>query len=253
MGFKVSSIASPSFNSDKSCKLLDTYYSIVDAEINSGGQVKSKSFAPSSFRCKRLNWFRLRGVETDRISVPDRGLDFTAKMGEACHHLIQSRLSTSDIWVNAESYIKSVLPDSEVTHNGYECQVSISDPPVNFACDGILKMNEEVILLEIKSCDHSTFEDMSSPKPYHIDQVKCYGTLLKIRKVLFMYMDRQYGGIKCYEYTITDADMGQVRSTFKIVIDSVASNIAPEGLPKGDRNCTSNMCPYFNKCKEWGR
>lgn len=256
MPFKVAkSLTSIKFNSAASSELLGNYLFAASKEIqDKNSQPKSKTFAPSSFRCKRLNWFRLRGVDPDKVDNPDLGLDFTAKMGTACHEMIQSRLQTTDLWVEPFDYIKSVLGDDcEIEQAGYECRVSVKSTPVNFACDGIVELKGEKYLLEIKSCEHSTFEDMSEPRPYHIDQVKCYGTLLQLHKVLFMYIDRQYGEVKCFEYRLTTKDIQDVQDTFRIVIECVDKNIAPEALPSGDRNCTSNMCPYYHKCKEWGR
>jgi hypothetical protein len=37
------------------------------------------------------------------------------------------------------------------------------------------------------------------------------------------------------------------------VMEYVDANIAPEGLDKGDPDCSQNMCPYYKKCQEWGR
>ena len=91
------------------------------------------------------------------------------------------------------------------------------------------------------------------PKPYHVDQVKCYSSLLNISDVLMIYIDRQYGSLKCFETNISLSDMLQVRNDMKSVQRAVETNIAPEGLPVGDPWCRSNMCPYYKVCKEWGR
>ena len=256
MAFKVaSSLTSVKFNSAASSELLGNYLFAANAEIQSkNSEIRSKTFAPSSFRCKRLNWFRLRGVQPDKVDNPDLALDFTAKMGTACHEMIQSRLQKTSLWVDPLNYIQSLFGDDCIVEQaGYECRVELKSIPVKFACDGIVEIKGEKYLLEIKSCEHSTFEGMTEPRPYHIDQIKCYGTLLQLHKVLFMYIDRQYGEVKCFEYKLTQRDIQDVQDTFRIVIDCVDKNIAPDALHSGDRNCTPNMCPYYQKCKEWGR
>lgn len=249
-----------SFNSAASCNVLQSYNNVVARTIQlERSELKSKTFAPSYFRCKRLNWFRLRGTEPDVVDKVDKSLEFSAKIGEACHAMIQSALMETDMWVDVESYIRSntdTLPFGNqylLNKKGYEYQIQIDNPPVKFACDGLLNIEGQMYLLEIKSCDRDTFESMTEPRPYHLDQVRCYCTLLGLSKVIFMYIDRVYGEVKCYEVAVTDTQKKDVLDTFNIVINSVEQNIAPEGLPTGDRNCTSNMCPYFKKCREWGR
>lgn len=97
------------FNSAASSDLIDMYESILDDEILSkNSSPKHKTFAPSSFRCMRINWFRLRGVQPDQIKSPDRTLDFSAKIGSACHEIIQSRLSKNlgADWIDVSKYIQ---------------------------------------------------------------------------------------------------------------------------------------------------
>ena len=92
---------------------------------------------------------------------------------------------------------------------------------------------------------------MTAPKSEHIDQIKCYATLLRINNVLVLYQDRQYGSLKCFEMTITPSDNKYILDKFQYVMDMVEANLAPDKLPNGDPWCNSNHCPYYNKCKEW--
>jgi len=228
----------------------------IDDDIQSqNSKPKHKSFAPSSFRCKRISWFRLRGVDPDKIAVPDRGLQFTADIGTACHEIIQKRLMSKlgQDWLDVEEYIRGVGFDYSVTKKGYESQVECFDIPVRFACDGLIRYEGSIRLLEIKSCDHSSFVDLTDPKLKHIDQVTFYCERLHLDNVLFLYIDRQYGDVKCFEYKVSPTAKEEITTSCKLVMDCVESNIAPEGLPKGDPDCTPNMCPYYEKCKSWGR
>lgn len=258
MAFKVANIDAHTFkfNSASSSDLIDTYEKAVDAEIRASREgVKHKTFAPSSFRCKRLNWFRLRGVEPDKIDVTDPVLEFSAKVGETCHELIQSKLQASlgDRWITVERHFTENPPDFKYSleSKGYETFVNVEDPPVRFACDGIVEFNSKRYLLEIKSSEYSSFHELLQPKPYHVDQVKCYSSLLNLPNVLMVYIDRQYGSLKCFEIEISLVDMQQVRETMKEVQKAVETNLAPDGLPQGDSWCRSNMCPFYKVCKEW--
>lgn len=252
------------FNSAASANLIDLYEGLIDKEIQDNAlEPKHKSFAPSQFRCMRVSWFRLRGTQPDKINVPDKGLQFTADIGTACHEIIQRRLAAlgelPDLefaWIDVEDYLKEngLSAGITVTKKGYETQIEMTVPyPIRFACDGIVIVTKETYLFEVKTVDHASFEELVNPKPIHIDQVKLYCTLLHLDKVLFLYQDRQYGGIKSFEYRVTESDKQEVREKLKYVTEMVDANIAPEGLPKGDSWCSSNMCPYYKVCQEWGR
>jgi hypothetical protein len=74
---------------------------------------------------------------------------------------------------------------------------------------------------------------------------------LNLPDVIFLYQDRQYGDLKCYEFHVTDNDMRGIWKMFDDVMRHVDMNIAPSKLPKGDAWCSPAHCRYFNKCKEW--
>ncbi len=248
------------FNSATSSDFLDSYESFVDRRlIEESKEPSHKTFAPSAFRCDRRSWFRLRGVDPDEIDVPDKVLDFSAKIGTACHRMIQRNLKDmlKDDWINVTDHVNN-LPNSgmytcEPDEDGLETLISIEDPPVRFACDGIVRVNGNVYLLEIKSSEYTSWNDLTDPKSQHIDQVSCYCTLLDLDKVLFLYIDRQYGGLKCFEYSVSETTKLEIGMRFKYVQKMVESNLAPAGLPKGDPWCTPSMCPYYKKCGEYGR
>lgn len=247
------------FNSDKSCSLYEAYESQVIENIRSdNARLPHKTFAPSSFRCDRRSWFRLRGTVPDTIKSPDITHRFIADCGTACHEIVQGAIAKSfaDRWIDPADYISSAtLPyemSCESTESKFEKTITVNYPPVRFACDGILKFDDEYTLLEIKSCESGTWMSLTEPRDEHIDQVKLYATLLNIKTVLFLYIDRQYGQVKCYEVRITDSDIEYVKQKMERVLYFVEKNLAPEGLPVGDKWCNENYCPYYTKCKAYG-
>lgn len=258
MGFRHTNLARlAKFNSANSCEFLDMYDTFVNAKIlEKAAKPSSKTFAPSSIRCKRRSWFRLRGVEPDVPKVADATLNFTADIGTACHEIIQTNLREclGDGWVSVEEYLtKFPIPyEYKLTSSGLETQVELVSPPMRFACDGILHWKGRYWLLEIKTSDYSSFDELTGPKPQHVDQIQCYATLLHLHDVLVLYQDRQYGGLKCYQLTVSDDVMDQVKQDLLYVMDMVEANLAPERLPQGDAWCSPSQCRYFKKCKEWG-
>ena len=204
-----------------------------------------------------MSWFRLRGVEPDKQTNPDTTLEFFARMGDACHLYVQSILSKAygENWVNVEEYIdyNDIFPKGSYTckNTGYETQVELENPPIRFAVDGILNLNEER-LVEIKSVDHSTFVDLTDPLPKHIDQFECYCTLLKLSGGIFIYIDRTYGELKCYTHDVSIVIKNRITDSFKDVMEYAEYGLCPERLPKGDSWCSPSMCLYYKKCKEYG-
>lgn len=243
------------YNSAISSDFLNLYETALDEVILEGEtKIPSRTFAPSQIKCKRVSWFRLRGVVPEKEEVVDRALNFTAQIGTACHQHIQEILSTklSQNWIDVEEYLKSTQRPYEYTcvKGDYETKIEIVDPPIKFAPDGILLYQGQYRLLEIKTSEYSSFEKLTAPKPQHIDQVKCYCTLLGLHNALVVYQDRIYGSLKCYEVNVTDADMQQMWDMFKEVQDCVKKNIAP-AKPENTRYCSPSYCRYYNKCKEW--
>lgn len=257
MAFKsLESIQLARFNSADSNDFLDFYEGALDESILEGeSETPSRTFAPSQIRCKRVSWFRLRGVAPEKEIVVDRALNFTAKIGTACHQNIQEVLSKKlgADWIDVDDYLKSHKTDYEYKciKNGYETQVEIFKPvPIKFAPDGIIFWKGKYWLLEIKTSEYSSFDKLSAPKPHHLDQIKAYATLLGIHNVLVLYQDRMYGNLKCYSVNVTDKDMEQIWCMFNEVLDCVDKNIAPP-KPDNTRYCTPSYCRYYNKCKEW--
>lgn len=258
MAFRTANFAHlAKFNSAASSDFIDFYEKIVDDKIIArNAEPKHKTFAPSSFRCPRISWFRLRGVQPDSVPKPDKVMEFAAQLGTSCHEVIQRNLKEAlgDDWLSVRDFLEeNPIPYKyELEEGELETKITIFNPDVRFACDGILRWKGEVYLLEIKTSEFSSFDELTDPKEQHKDQIKCYATLLGIRKVLVLYQDRQYGGLKCYEMTISTIDNKMVLDRFKYVRDMVEANLAPDRLPNGDSWCNSNHCPYYKTCRQWG-
>lgn len=244
------------FNSDTSCKFIEEYEAFWDNEIQKANiHQPSRTFAPSSIRCPRISWFRLRGVPAEAANNVDRVLNFSAQIGTSCHAVIQSNLESmlGDAWIDVEAYMKS--KDFRYSYTCEKCEhetrIEIQDPPVKFAPDGIIFYKGEYRLLEIKTSEYSSFDQLTNPKSVHMDQVKCYCTLLDLDSALVLYQDRQYGSLKCYEVKVPQSEKDSIWAMFEDVMLKVKQNIAPPRLPIGDSWCTSAHCRYYNKCKEW--
>ena len=251
---KVNTAQLAQFNSDASCTLIQTLENAIKQDIQEQiNRPISRTFAPSCIRCKRKSWFRLRGAAADMLSEPDTVMDFTAMVGTATHEYVQSKLSKAlgAEWIEVEDYLKEFpIPYKySLTKSGYETLIELSDPPMKFACDGIIKIRGAYYLLEIKSSEYESWRSLSTSKEHHLDQIKTYSTILNIPHVLTLYVDRLYGNMKSYEHTVSEDEMSQVRQGIAYVQQMAEACIAPERLPNGDYMCSN--CEYKLKCREW--
>jgi len=261
-GFRPSTYNLGRFNSATSSEFINFYNDFVDQKlIKAGSEKSSQTFAPSSFKCRRKLWFRLRGTQPDVPSNVDRVLQFKADVGTGCHAVIQSRMKEAlgIDWIDVETYInknKNFLPYPDanytITRNGLETLVQIDKPAWRFACDGIIRWKGRIYILEIKTIEYSAFVDLLNPRANDIDQSHCYTTLLNVDAVLFMYQERNSGDIKCYELVIHKEDKDHIISTVDAVVLASEQHLAPPALLVNDRQWCSR-CEYKSKCIEWGR
>ena len=255
------------FNSSVSSELLNLYEDGIEEFLRDKAQeLPHRTFAPSSARCQRRSWFRIRGAEPDVPKSVDSALEFTAELGTACHRVIQRNLAAilKERWIDVTSWIQNKkaaggFPDgydicAETDPYSGETLIEMTKPfPVRFACDGLVRMNGVVYLLEIKTSEFSSWNELTEEKPQHVAQVEHYCALLGLQHVLYLYQDRQYGGLKCYEHSVSPQRIDEVLASMRYVMDCVDHMVPPPALPAGDSWCAPSMCPYFKKCKEWGR
>ena len=245
------------FNSAISSDFIENYEGFLKEKIEDGYvRPSSKTFAPSSMRCKRLSWFRLRGVQPDKPSRIDYESDFQATVGTLLHRNVQRNLAElyDCDWVSVSDYIRN----SNLKLN-FKCKLDVGSGetlveclnlPIRFACDGILRLEGEYYLFEFKTSEHDSFSQLDNPKEMHKDQIKCYCTLLELPNALVVYQDRLYGGLKAYTMKVPDYEMEDILDGMNYVMNCVETNIAPSKLPNGSLECT--YCKYVNKCKQWG-
>jgi len=255
MSFKPVNFASVArFNSAASSEVLSFYEDFLTQKLSDAREKPSRTFAPSCFRCDRKNWFRLRGAEPEAIKNPDATLNFKAEVGTARHLVIQNNLKDAlgADWVDAEDYLKeNPIPyEYSLEKKGLETRITINKPPIRFACDGIIRWKGEYYLLEIKTADYSAWDSLTDPKDVHVDQIKCYSTLLGLPKVLVIYEDRFYGGLKCYSMEVSLPESQAVLDKFERIQQMAVANLAPDRLPKSDYQCKN--CEYSKKCNQWG-
>lgn len=246
-----------SFNSGLSCDFLDMYKSIErDRQQSARSRRSHRTFAPSSFKCDRISFFRIRGTEPDQDAHIDPSTEFLATIGKAVHEDVQRTLrdGLGADWLDVGEYLRSRGIEASTTRDAddLETKVEFLDPPVRFAVDGLLSLprTDEPVLLEIKSCELSGFRSLGDVREYHRDQTMLYLHLLRLHTGLVLYRERTYGDMKCYQVRLNGGEEMRVSEKISHVLECVESNIVPDRLPKGDRTC--QFCKYKTACAQWG-
>lgn len=241
-----------SFNSANSCAFLQLFNSALEESvIQDYSKPHAQAFAPSSFYCDRKLWFRLRGVNPDTPTSTDTYGEFIKTIGTACHTWVQSLLKNKlgEDWIDVEDYLKSISVPYEYlcTKDGYETHVEVKDPPFRYSVDGLLRFKDTIYLLEIKSLEHSVFETIFEPRDKDVAQTDAYQSLTYVEDVLYVYIDRLTGTLKCFEYH-NDVSYDKLVEKCREIMQLADCRIAPPRIE--DKNLCS-MCEYNKKCKEW--
>lgn len=244
------------FNSSLSQQLYEDYLQKINYEVEDKQErVRDRCIAPSSIRCMRKSWFRLRGSRPSSPISVDNTLQFFAQMGDACHRIVQNRLIEmyGDLWLDVEKYLTTVYSDDEFDCevSGFETRVRLHTLPIKFSVDGLINIDGKPVIVEIKSVEYSVFQNLYDIKEEHLDQAICYASLLKVDSVVFIYIDRTYGDIKCFELIVTDDMKSDMMQRIDNIVVATKTNLAPPKLPSGDSWCSSNRCEYYKICKEY--
>ena len=244
------------FNTAASSEFLDLYNDAVESQLErSRERIPSKTLAPSSFRCPRIQFFRLRGTKPDTDTKVDTNLEFTSFLGTAIHEEVQQTLSKrlgSD-WLDVADWLADHDIPADVTKspNGLETLVKLNEIPVKFAVDGLMRLDGIPTLLEIKTAEYDAFRSLDCVRQKHVDQIRCYLTFLGLDRAMVLYIERRFGGAKCFELAASEGIRMDVMRQIYSVLDCAKNEIAPKPLPKGDALC--NYCIYQNTCEKWGR
>lgn len=231
----------------------------ISAVIRSEGRVSNPALSPSGLGCQRGAAFKLSGaMMAESEETYESGL--AAAMGTFIHERIQKFLSRSPIWVDVRDYIKQrpELGLSISEHQKSDGEVSLVfsgirngkkvSPPFTFQCDGIVLIDGEYYLVEIKSEGQAVWERRTAPNPKHAMQKTSYGFLYGIDKVLWIYASRESFGAsrKIYLQDIDKSEIEGLVSSCNKIEEAVKQGKIKD-LPKS-KDC--RWCAYLDLCKE---
>lgn len=220
-------------------------------------------------KCERSIWYSLKKFPMQKKKYPRsvRILD----IGTAHHEWIQAILMKC---ITPRHGIRLIMPDEMATmlpkgvewvkdnsKGGDDKYMDLetrfrdhrvtSDIPVTGSCDGMMELDwlpGEVVAFEYKTINQDDFQYLIQPLKKHILQgaFYCYG--FGIRKVLFLYENKNKQEFKAFIYEYTDAQIDWIERKIKRLVAARTSNELPDKNPFDDKEC--QYCEYRWACDQ---
>lgn len=231
----------------------------MNSVIKLPARPSNKALSPSSIGCQRAAAFKLSGAwGKEDEETYESGL--AAAMGSFCHERIQKFLSQSDIWVDVKEFVDE-NPDlglSVAKVQKHEGEISLTfsgirkgekvSPPFSFQCDGIVRIDGEYYIVEIKSETEAAWQKRQAPNPKHQEQGTGYSFLYGIKNILWVYVSRESFGVhrKVYLQNIPKVQIDLFQTMCMDIGEAVEEkNIGR--LPKA-KDC--RYCAFVNECRK---
>lgn len=235
--------------------LDDLKRSIEMSDEKSKGRIASKTFKPSSMRCKRNSYFQLIGAEpdTDESSFTMVGI---CNSGSDIHERIQKSVSLmcengmKAYFMDVAGYVKDQeLNDIEIRdQRGFETKLYNKRYNISFMCDGIIEYKGKDYILEIKTETSRKWYTRNCVDKKHYNQAIAYSLSMGLDDVIFLYISRDTLDMKAYRFVVDDAMRAELVDYIEDVTSYADRHIAP---PKDDSlpRSVCEYCSYRSICK----
>jgi CRISPR/Cas system-associated exonuclease Cas4 (RecB family) len=237
--------------------VADLNYAIIQQQKQNVHPI-SQSYKPSSLHCIRNMYYQVTGQPVDDetpltpegIGIGESGTDRHERIQQAVLYMKTAGIDCE--YVDVESYIKEYnIPFLEVIEKkGYETKLFNSKYNFRFMCDGIIKYKGNYYILEIKTETSFKWNKRTGVDPSHYNQAIAYALNFKINDVIFLYECRDTCTKKGYLYSVSDAQINELKTLINNCDKYIAMNKVPP-IPEnicGSKYC--RYCDYRNQCKE---
>lgn len=231
----------------------------LDAVLETEGRVAGKTLSPSNLNCPRSAAFKLNG-DLAREENETYQSSMLRDVGSFIHERTQRFLSASNIWVNVEDFVKThpelgIEIAKEQKHkgetslyfSGMRNGVTVS-PPFTFQCDGIVYIDGQYYIIEIKTESQKALQARTGPNPKYKKQALAYSFLYNTSNILWIYASRESYGAerKIYLQTAKSVDIANFVNYCNDIGKAVENNDI-KSLPKC-KDC--RYCAYTELCKK---
>lgn len=208
------------------------------------GKVPSPYISPSGLNCPIDMAFKLQGIPTEDSKESFQSRQF-ADNGTDRHDRIQEFLSKTEYWVDVAEYVKEKnLPLTIVEQVGHEVLLVSEEYRVRFRCDGLLLINGEYYVLEIKTERGSQTAKRTGPAENHYLQGLTYTMLLDVNKIMWVYEGREYLEQKPFVQVVAEKEKDYIKEYIKNIIANVDT---PENLPFDEKGCRYSSYTKYRK------
>lgn len=195
------------------------------------GGVPSPYISPSGLNCPMDCAFKLQGVPTEDSQESFQSRQFAVN-GNDRHERIQEFLSTTPYWVDVAKYVKEKnLPLNVIAQQGNEVLLVSEEYRTRFRCDGMLLIEGEYYILEIKTERGQQTARRTGPDEKHYLQGVAYAMLLGTSKIMWVYEGRDYLEQKPFVQEVSEEEKDKISLYIKNIIANVNT---PENLPVGE-------------------
>lgn len=217
----------------------------------------SLTFKPSGMQCERASYYFLSEAKADDPKPTSYNLAGILNSGTDIHVRIQNYVMGMQKngmdceWIDVEKFIKERgLTDLEVTaKTGTETKLYNKRYNMSFMCDGIVRYKRKIHILEFKTETSNKWYSRDGVDKKHYNQAIAYSLNFKVDSVLFVYIERDTLGMKCYEFNVDDAMRQSLIAYMDNVNDYLEKKIVPPKPDNVDRRVCS-YCQYKKNCKK---
>lgn len=227
--------------------LLDALERTIEHFSYDPDKKPSKTFKPSSLQCSRRAYYQLVAMPQDVEGGMSSSLAGIVESGTDRHTRLQEwfmrikELGYNVEYVMVEDFLKEFPnPDLEIVgYDGAETKLYNNRYNMSFMCDGIVKVNGEYYILEIKTESTFKFRYREDIAPEHIRQATAYHMNFKL-PVIFIYENRDFLEKKAYLFNPQER---HIEDVLKVMIE------AEEGL----KDYTTPAIPenIFEELDDW--
>ena len=208
------------------------------------GKVPSPYISPSGLNCPMDMAFKLKGIPTEDKKESFQSRQF-AEHGNDRHDRIQEFLSKTPYWVDVAEYVEEKgLPLIVGERKGHEVLLISEEYRTRFRCDGMLLIEGEYYVLEIKTERGSVTKRRTGPDEKHYLQGLAYTMLLDVDRIMWVYEGREFLKQKPFVQEVTQKEKEYIKDYIKNIIDNVDT---PENLPYDPKACRYSSYKKYRK------
>lgn len=199
----------------KKAFILAFYRLAFAQESRAKGVFHPSEIAQETNMCKRKMYFQLGRVPVDATYVnftSDNRMMRLVDLGTIMHLYVQENLDRLGVLKDFEVPVSSPKYGVEGKMDGIISFIG-SDDYGNY-------YDEEDMVLEIKTINDYGFKALRKPKPEHIKQASIYGAFLGLKRICFVYYNKNNSDLKIFVEDIDFAYVDGFKSLAKGVIQS---------------------------------